>query len=305
MCRVVTYLGEPILAQELLFNPDNSLVKQSYEPKFMSHIQNLAGFGMAVWDKTSPDAYAPYVYKTLELPFFNENLLQLSTKVQADCMLAHIRGIRYSPDEKVIMPNTHPFMYEGYKLALAHNGQLESLGEMKPDLLKAIPPEIAKHINGTTDSEWIYALLLSQFDNPMGDHGLDEVVDALYKTLLKLKEIRHKRKLSNTSPLNLFITNGEYLVVTRFVLDFGRYPTEFTSAHMYYHSLWYTYGERYGLFDGEHKMIGGGRSNSSVIIASEPLTEDTTTWIEVREYSLITAHKENGEVKIKTLDINI
>ena len=37
---------------------------------------------------------------------------------------------------------------------------------------------------------------------------------------------------------------------------------------------------------------------SSMIIASEPLTEDTTTWIEVPEYSLVIAQMENDEINI-------
>ena len=305
MCRILAYLGQPIVAEELLYKPDNSLVKQSYAPRFMYHIQNLAGFGMAIWNENSPDAGRPYIYKTLELPFFSENLVNLSAKIQGDCMLAHVRGIKYSPKEKVIKPNAHPFMFEGSKLALAHNGLLESLDEMKPDLHKIIPNEISQQINGTTDSEWIYALLLSQLEDPRGSPELEDVVEALHKTLVLLKEIRHKRKFTSTSPLNLFITNGEYLLATRFVLDFGRYPTQFSSAHMYYHSLWYTYGDSYGCYDGEYKMAGGEKGKKSVIISSEPLTEDTTTWIEVREYSLITATRIAGEINIETWDINI
>ena len=45
MCRVLSYLGQAILLEELLYKPDNSLVTQSHNPKLMSHILNLAGFG--------------------------------------------------------------------------------------------------------------------------------------------------------------------------------------------------------------------------------------------------------------------
>ena len=49
----------------------------------------------------------------------------------------------------------------------------------------------------------------------------------------------------------------------------------------------------------------GSKMKSSIIIASEPLTEDTTTWIEVPEYTLIVASLEKEEIKIVSQDINL
>jgi len=50
MCRILSYLGKPIIIEELLYKPDNSFIKQSYHPKYMSNLLNLAGFGLAAWD---------------------------------------------------------------------------------------------------------------------------------------------------------------------------------------------------------------------------------------------------------------
>ena len=47
MCRVLSDLGRPLLLDDLLYQPDNSLVRQSYDPQ-MLHMLNLAGFGMAI-----------------------------------------------------------------------------------------------------------------------------------------------------------------------------------------------------------------------------------------------------------------
>ena len=76
MCRVLLYLGKPTPIDSFLYLPDNSLIKQSYDPKLMTAIQNLAGFGMAVWDPKSYRAHKPFFYKTTELPFFDRELLQ-------------------------------------------------------------------------------------------------------------------------------------------------------------------------------------------------------------------------------------
>lgn len=41
----------------------------------------------------------------------------------------------------------------------------------------------------------------------------------------------------------------------------------------------------------------------SIIIASEPLTEDSTTWIEVPEYSMIGTAIEQNKMQISSIDI--
>ena len=45
MCRALLYLGQPVLLDNLLFQPDSALIRQSYMPK-MLHMLNLAGFGL-------------------------------------------------------------------------------------------------------------------------------------------------------------------------------------------------------------------------------------------------------------------
>jgi glutamine amidotransferase len=165
MCRALAYLGQPVLLDHLLFQPDSALIRQSYMPK-MLHMLNLAGFGMRAWDRHSFDAAKPFSYASTSLPVFDRNLKALAEKVRPTCLLAHVRGVAYSTEADISLQNVHPFQYSGFKLALAHNGDLARMREMKPLLLQYIKPEIAMLISGTTDSEWIYALLASQLDAP-------------------------------------------------------------------------------------------------------------------------------------------
>ena len=46
MCRFIAYLGKPIMADELLLKPANSLVHQSYSAGEMPEILNGDGFGV-------------------------------------------------------------------------------------------------------------------------------------------------------------------------------------------------------------------------------------------------------------------
>jgi len=74
MCRVLAYLGEPSPLEDLLYAPDNSLVRQSYAPQRLRML-NLAGFGIAAWDGERED---PYTYHTPGLPAFDHNLRSLA-----------------------------------------------------------------------------------------------------------------------------------------------------------------------------------------------------------------------------------
>jgi glutamine amidotransferase len=304
MCRILSYLGKPILIEELLYKPDNSFIKQSYHPKYMSHLLNLAGFGLAAWDMTSHKPSLPYLYKTYQLPFYDENLHSLATKISPHCLLSHLRGVTYTATEVVSNENVHPFLFPGMNIALAHNGSLYQFDKMKYDLLEYIHPHFSRHIHGTTDSEWIYAVFLSQLTDPLKINHVSEIIKAITETIKILQKIRNKHNIAVNSPINLFISNGEFIAATRFVLDYGWQPLGEISHHFSYHSLWYTFGESYGCYDNEYKMKAS-EVKSSIIISSEPLTEDTTTWVEVPEYSLLMANLENGEIKITSHDINL
>ena len=304
MCRVLSYLGLPVVIGDLLYKPDNSFIKQSYHPKYMHYLLNLAGFGMVAWEASSHDAKQPFVYKTPDLPFYNENLRNLASKLAPHCLLAHLRGVSYNEKQVVSQQNVHPFIFPGSNVALAHNGSLVDFEKMKYDLLDYVKPEYQKNIRGTTDSEWIYAVFLSQLPSYEGSLETNEIIRAVIETLKIIQHVRHKNKIDIASPVNLFITDGEFIAATRFVFDYGWQPQNVPpSTHFAYHSLWYTYGEKYGFYDDEYRMKGSNKK-SSIIIASEPLTEDTTTWIEVPEYTLLVARISDGEINIVSNDIN-
>ena len=305
MCRMLSYLGDPILIEELLYATDNSFIKQTIHPRYMEHLLNLAGFGLIAWDKGGRNPLLPHIYKTTALPFYDENLWNMSNKINPYCFLAHIRGVSYNENQVVNAQNVHPFMFPNTGVALAHNGNLDHFQQMKYDLLEFIHPDFQKCIVGTTDSEWIYAVFITQLKNlnPDDKYKTANIIQALTNTLKILQRVRHKHQIESASPVNLFITNGEFIAATRFVFDYGWQPFDAPpSTHFAYHSLWYTYGENYGFHEDAYQMKPGGKK-SSVIIASEPLTQDNTSWIEVPEYTLLVVRRERGEIEIVSQDI--
>ena len=307
MCRALAYLGQPVLLDNLLYQPDSALVKQSFMPK-MLHLLNLAGFGMKAWDRGSPDPHKPYSYASTALPVFDRNLKALAEKIRPTCVLGHVRGVAYNTEVEISLQNVHPFQFPGVRLALAHNGDLARFSEMKPHLLDTIKPEIANLIRGTTDSEWIYALIVSQLADPRGAGAADDLVRAVDQAFALIRNVRTRLGIATSSSVNLFLTTGEQIAAVRYCFDFGCYKTEDPAkvheANLTFLSLWYTSGSEYGYHDGEWKMTGGADTADSIMIASEPLTRDTTTWLEVPEYSMIYADTRSGRptVEIHYLD---
>ena len=124
VCRVLAYLGEPIPVRNLLFDPDQGLVSQSYSPKMMNTFLNLGGFGMQAWDPWSLRPEEPFTYRTTNLPSFDRNLRSLSGKLAPSCLVAHVRGVTYGEEAVVADTNLHPFRFPGAQVVLAHNGHL-------------------------------------------------------------------------------------------------------------------------------------------------------------------------------------
>src|SRR5262249_39262153 len=145
--------------------------------------------------------------------------------------------------------NLHPFHFDGCKLVLAHNGGLYDFDKMKYALLEHIKPHFATQIRGNTDSEWIYALVLSQLDDPAKHHTPHEIVRAIENTLRILRRVREAHGIYTSSSVNLFLSDGVTTVAVRFVFDFGCYPTDDVSrvqeANLSFVSLWYTTGTQY------------------------------------------------------------
>ena len=308
MCRALLYLGEPVVLDHLLFQPDSALVRQSYMPK-MLNLLNLAGFGLRAWDRGSHQPGKPFAYGSASPPVFDRNLKNLAEKVRAECVLAHVRGVAYSEAVEISMQNVHPFQFDGVAWALAHNGELAETEKLKPLLAAQVRPEFRSAVRGTTDSEWIYALFVSQLSDPRAATAAEaDVLSALEKTLAHLREARRRIGVDVASSVNLFIANGRQLVALRYCLDFGRYPID-SPARMHepnggFLSLWYTLGRDYALHGEEWRMTGGAAHADSILVASEPLTRDTSSWVELPEYAALFAEIRQGRpyVSVKLLD---
>ena len=293
MCRILSYLGSPVLLDHLLYAPDSSLLNQTTAAQMLSML-NLAGFGMAAWDPSSHEPHTPYRYRTTQVAVFDRNLKELASKLKVGALLSHIRGVPMTSTVQVNDQNVHPFRFDGVPLAMAHNGDLAGFRDMRFDLVPHVRPEFARAISGSTDSEWIYALVASALSDAYAINSPEAILDAIRDALTTIRKVRERHGITRSSSANLIFCDGTNLVAVRYTFDFGRFDVSQLQGSADFLSMWYTFGRDYGLHDEEWKLIGGAAQANSIIVASEPLTRDFATWIEVPEYSALVARNDGS-----------
>ena len=307
MCRLLGYLGNDLQLSSLITDSDSSLTRQATDSS-VQNFMNVAGTGFVAWETGSLMEDEPYSYKSIELPMYDRTLIGLTKKIKANCVVGHIRATVYGELSLVNTTNVHPFKFHGVKTALAHNGGLAHFPKMKFALANKCKPELANKVEGTTDSEWIYALFLSMLEDPYADHSSGEIAEAAYKTVHEIKLLRDQFDINTHSVINLIISNGKFIVAVCFTYDFGCYDGIPTGAVLFpaMHSLWYTAGDNFGNYDDQWTMSESAESAaSSIILASEPLTRNDSSWIEVQKYSMVVIDRLDGKIKVEIRDLGI
>ena len=108
--------------------------------------------------------------------------------------------------------------------------------------------------------------------------------------------------------MNLVVSDGRWLVATRFVFDYGWYPGDdsFFAAEREHDftSLWFSAGPGFAV-DGQTWREIEGSQTRSVLVASEPLTEDRAMWLETPEYSLMSVEPIDGELHVESRELAV
>lgn len=258
MCRLLAYLGSPMIIDKLLYQPKNSLVNQSVNAKELEEPLNGDGFGIG-WYVPEVN-YEPVTFVSVNPAWSNRNLRNLAPKIKTGCFIAHVRAASVG---EVSESNCHPFPYKN--LLMMHNGGVENFGLIKRKIREPLTDELYNWIKGQTDSEHIFAYLLNELLASKRDViSPDAVVDAFEKTFTGLKRMMKEAGITEPAYLNMCVTNGLFIVATRYVTD----PTE--DGLTLYHSE----GTRYVVEDGITHMIAPEDDDQAVLIVSEKLTED-------------------------------
>jgi glutamine amidotransferase len=204
MCRLLSYLGTPIALEKLLYQPEHSLIVQSYQPKEMtSGVVNADGFGMGWYHRDRETA--PFSYKTT-LPVWNDiNLPHLSRYIESGCMLATVRSA--TAGQSVDLVNCQPFQQGD--LTFIHNGFISDFRKVFYRLLRErLSNSTYPLVQGNTDSEHIFGLLLDQIEKGRS------LSDAVQYTIAILQEMADFCQVEFAA--NLVVSDGKQIVASRF-----------------------------------------------------------------------------------------
>ncbi|KAF9438479.1 hypothetical protein BGZ76_007598 [Entomortierella beljakovae] len=268
-CRMLLYKGrQPIQLAHLLTKPERSIINQyfdSREPLDSRRYINGDGFGVG-WYESQPDSeldVAPCIFTSVTPAWNNMNLLRLADKIKSPLVFAHI----------------------------------------KRKVQESLSDELYLSVNGNTDSEWAFAVFLSQLETPRQSEpfSYNELQEAMLKTIRKLNtwcnearavkntkdhshfpdndDDRHHDSKEDLSTLNFAVTDGVSIVCTRYINSRHHEP-----IHLYFSS-----GSKFECTQpGRYRMVKESAKREDIIVfASEPLTLEETEWREVPRNSLV------------------
>ncbi|GMR20035.1 MAG: ergothioneine biosynthesis protein EgtC [Gammaproteobacteria bacterium] len=243
---MAAYIGPELLLEKLLVAPSYGLMEQSWAPREMREGKlNADGYGFGWYNpKGDPARY------TNPMPIWSDpNLSSLAHTLQAPLWIANVRSATRCMD--VSHANTQPFLGRG--LQFLHNGYVKDFAHtLRRAICHHINADIEAGVEGNTDSEYLFALLLHTQEYN-GHPLLEQSIRLIMQTLDSM--------LGNTRALlNFVITNGDYLVATRHAVN-GECPSLYINT------------------DDEHYP-------DASLIASEPLN-DSAHWQAVPEHHLV------------------
>lgn len=265
MCRLLGYVGPAIQLDRLLYKPEHSLVVQGYQPREMTAgVLNIDGFGIGWYHNLSH--VDPFTYKNT-LPIWHDtNLPQLSRYIESSCVLGYVRSA--TPGMALNLSNCQPF--QANRLLFIHNGYINNFRKTlyKP-IRDRLSDEIYQSIQGSTDSEHIFALVVNQLQ-AFPDLPLEKI---LHTTLMTLTELAKEYQTSFSA--NLIISDGKRLVASRYAHNAFTPTLYWVKDQVYY--------------------------PDAVIIASEPLfIGKWNSWKSCPKHSIFSV-EENLEVHIEQI----
>ena len=203
MCRWLTYCGEPIYLDKVLFEPQNSLINQSLHARHSHVTTNGDGFGVGWYGERG----VPGVYRDI-LPAWNDaNLKSLSHQIRSSLFLAHVRA---STGTATARQNCHPFSHE--KWLFMHNGQIGGYDKLRRRLEGMIDDRYYQFRLGTTDTELLFYLLFTENLD-------DDPIAALQRAVARINEGRKDIGAEAPFRLTATLTNGTHIYAVRYSTD--------------------------------------------------------------------------------------
>ncbi len=286
MCRFVAYAGKPILLEEVLYKPKNSLIKQSIRAKEMEEPLNGDGFGLG-WYAHEIGSW-PGLFVSTQPAWNDQNLLHIAPKIRSSCFFAHVRAASIG---SVSLLNCHPFYYNRWMFM--HNGSIGGFVKIKRHLRRELSDEIYNWIQGQTDSEHFFALFLNILLQKNRPDNAETMALVMEETIRAMFALQRKYNVRETSYLTLAITDGKNILAMRYISNLEEMPP----------SLHYSVGSDYGCDEtGACHMHSANGKVGAVLIASEKLSSYRGDWKTVPPNYMLLVNKDLSH-SLKTVDV--
>jgi glutamine amidotransferase len=161
MCRLVAHLGAPVTLGSLLYDPEHSLEHQAWAPREQRYgTINADGWGVGWYDlDVRPE---PARYRHARPMWSDGSFRSMAGLLRSSCVLAAVR----SATAPAIVDESNTPPYVGGRWLFAHNGAVagwrDGINTTTRGLLR---PTRGGEIEGSTDSETLFALALQHLDD--------------------------------------------------------------------------------------------------------------------------------------------
>ncbi|MGR0318635.1 class II glutamine amidotransferase [Agromyces sp. ZXT2-3] len=252
----------------VLLDATHSLVAQSLDSPLGAETVNGDGFGIGWYPPGAVAGSIPAVFHSTEPAWNDENVRELSRAIESPLFFSHVRAAAGPPIQRT---NCHPFRWENW--LFMHNGFLADFAKVKRDLTFAIDPSIYPHVKGTTDSEVLFHLAIT--------NGLaDDPVAALRATVDLVERVGRDRGIMFPMQGTIAVADGATIWALRYSSQ-GRSRTLFHSVDIPTIREMYPDAERLRTF-GEHAHV----------VVSEPLNDLPGVFVEVPESTIAVLDRE-------------
>jgi glutamine amidotransferase len=255
----MAWYGQPVLIDELLFKPQHGLIEQSRHAQMGVETTNGDGFGIGWYGAGA----GPGVYHSIAPAWGDENLRNLACHIESPLFIAHIRA---TTGTAIQHTNCHPFHHGDW--LFVHNGAIAGFEEMRRDLVLAVDPSLFPSMRGSTDSEVVFHLALT--------NGLqDDPILGLERAVGVIEETGRRHGIQDPVQATFGISDGNRLWAVRYASR-GRPRSLFASADVSSIRRLYPENERLQRLRDEDR-----------IVLSEPLVDLPGLWDEVPEGSAL------------------
>jgi glutamine amidotransferase len=176
VCRLLGYLGPPLTLEQLLLEPEHSLLRQSWAPERQTHgTVNADGFGAGWYDLSSRPE--PARYRRAGAMWADRSFASLAGLVRSGAVLAGVRSA--TPPAPAEESGTPPFTWGPW--LFAHNGAVDGFREGPgATLRRALSDRRLAGVEGAADSETLFALALDRLEaGAVPEEALASVVEAV------------------------------------------------------------------------------------------------------------------------------